>query len=219
MNLKDIKKAKKPLEKKEVWKEREFSGSGMMTEDKKEKEPSFMSEKWRTKKLNERTERLQAKQERIEAKRELQRIQDERKFEKQKRKIDILEHKRDEKLKKMQLQMLKTQSAELKKRERAARFGGLKQGAARVFESSDVKSKAMYETAQYKRQQVGRDREKMRRELEADREYQRKFGVTQEGQGELPYYEKEHGKPLPCKPCDVTKPKKVVKKSFKDNLF
>lgn len=215
MKIKDIKKTNKPLKEKEVWKERDVaSGSGMLSTDKKEKEPAFMSEKWRTKKLHERTERIQAKQERIEAKRELQSIKDARKFEKQERNLILLEHKRQQKLKKLQVQTLKTQNAEFKRREREAKYGRLREAVSKSLERGDVKSRATIETAQYKRQQVARDREKMRAEMEAEREYQRKFGVQQEGQGELPYYEKEHGKPLPEK--KEVSPKK---KTFTEELF
>jgi hypothetical protein len=129
-------------------------------------------------------------------------------------KLKGMERKREEQLKKLQMQVLKTQKAEFRHREKESKYGRLREGVQRTLERpQNIKERAVYETAQYKRQQVGRDREKMRAEMEAEREYQRKFGVQQEGQGELPFYEKEYQKPLPKK--DI----KEEKKSLKERLF
>jgi hypothetical protein len=54
---------------------------------------------------------------------------------------------------------------------------------------------------------------KQRHEMEYNREYQKKFGDRDAGDGELPFYQKEHMRPLPAK-CVAIK-----KKSFKEELF
>lgn len=72
-------------------------------------------------------------------------------------------------------------------------------------------------------EKVHRAREQFRGQMEYEREYQQKFGVRPEGSGELPYYKKEHLKPLPKRESPkigVTNHEHVTKKkSLKDELF
>jgi hypothetical protein len=213
MKLSDIRKSKKPDKMKAVWQERELaSGKPEKTiqEMRKESKPAFMSDEYRTKKIQQKQERLQEKQKLWEEKEAY-------KQRKEGRKMEVMEAKRLKEQKKLQMQVIKTQKAEFKMRQRDARFGKVREGLIRTLEKPDVKSRATIETAQYKRSVVGREREKQRAELEAEREYTRKFGVKQEGEGELPHYEREHGKPLPCR--QVEEKKVIPKKSFRDELF
>jgi hypothetical protein len=85
-----------------------------------------------------------------------------------------------------------------------------------MAKGSDIKERASYEKSRLGQDVTRHQREKFRKEQDIEREYHRKFPVKNEGEGELPYYEKEYLRPLPKKelPCTVTK-----KKSLKEELF
>lgn len=85
-----------------------------------------------------------------------------------------------------------------------------------MAKGSDIRERASYEKSRLGQDVTRHQREKFRKEQDIEREYHRKFPVKNEGEGELPYYEKEYLRPLPKKelPCTVTK-----KKSLKEELF
>ena len=90
-----------------------------------------------------------------------------------------------------------------------------RRAAKGVIEKAKEKPKPQYKTTvSVPRPYIQRDMAvKQKHEMEYNREYQKKFGDRSEGDGELPFYQKEHMRPLPQK-CVAMK-----KKSLKEELF
>lgn len=78
---------------------------------------------------------------------------------------------------------------------------------------SNLPQRVQIETARLKQEQNRRARQEMNAQMSTETEYHRKFGYRNEGDGEMPYYEKEYMRPLPKKPVPTKK------KSLKEELF
>jgi hypothetical protein len=125
---------------------------------------------------------------------------------------------------KLETQRLKTEISELKQRKRASSpLGKIPAGLSKVFQKPDRAIRAREQTVVSQQKAVRAERQISRQQMEYDREYHRKFGVRNEGDGEMPYYEKEHMRPLPkkCAPViGITNGERVPKKkSLKEELF
>jgi hypothetical protein len=145
-----------------------------------------------------------------------------KKLAKQKKKLAFEQKKSavvSERLKiKRDTEIIKAEIAASKKLQReSSKFSAVGKGFRTLMaKGSDIKERASYEKSRLGQDVTRHQREKFRKEQEVEREYHRKFPVKNEGEGELPYYEKEYLRPLPKKelPCTVTK-----KKSLKEELF
>jgi hypothetical protein len=124
----------------------------------------------------------------------------------------------------LETQRLKTEISELKKRKRASSpLSKIPAGISKVLSKPDRAIRAREQTVASQQKAVRAERQISRQQMEYDREYHRKFGVRNEGDGELPYYEKEHMRPLPKKVAPtigITNGERVPKKkSLKEELF
>jgi hypothetical protein len=125
----------------------------------------------------------------------------------------------------LETQRLKTEMSELKQRQRASSpFGKIPAGLSKVFSKPDRSIRAREQSVASRQLAVRTERQLSRQQMEQEREYHKKFPVRQEGDGELPYYEKDYQKPLPKRAAaaqiGITNHKNIPKKkSFKDELF
>lgn len=144
----------------------------------------------------------------------------EKKLEKLQLKHEYLEKKYGTQIKS---QELKTRIAEMKQKQRAASpLRHIPAGLSKVFTTRGTREREQAVSAQQRA--VRSERQMSRQQMEQEREYHRKFPVRQEGDGELPYYELEHKRPLPKKECSprigITSGERIPKKkSLKDELF
>jgi hypothetical protein len=146
------------------------------------------------------------------------------KLEKQQKKLEVQEEKYQKLQGKIKMQEAKAKLAEAKAKKKQysplRKIPGLARGLSARPESKGAvyREKRLASEADLKRQIA------LQRGATAyEREQYAKYGIKGEGEGELPYYEKEHKRPLPEKVAPtigITNHHNIPrKKSLKDELF
>jgi hypothetical protein len=195
------------------------------------REPKYLetSEAYKEKPMQELAAKKESKLSSFMAKRKEKK---EKKFTEMAMKTDKQSIKLDAYQKKLELQEVKAKLAQAKATQRTygigGRFSAVAKGLTRRTEpSGGISRQKRLATDAETRRQIAQQRGA----TQYEREQYAKYGVRGEGDGEMPYYEKEHGKKLPwkdvaVKPVDsapsstITNGHRIpVKKSLKDELF
>lgn len=127
---------------------------------------------------------------------------------------------------KLKLERLKVKADIAKQKSEIRKSSAIRSAGAKFLEKAKQKPTPQYRTTKVvPGAYIERERAVQRKQMEYEQEYHKKFGARKEGDNELPYYEKEHGRPLtpPCKVAPkitITNGERIPKKkSLKDELL